>query len=63
MSSQTRAALLSSELLSMLKLNFNGPASHFTGVRFPYTLKSQGAFELKVRLPNQRTENIIEHSL
>lgn len=46
-SSQTGAASLSPELPSMLKLNFNGPASHFTSVQFPCTLKSQGAFELK----------------
>lgn len=46
-SSQTRAASLSPETPSMLKLNFNGPASHFTSICFSCTLKSQGAFELK----------------
>lgn len=30
-----------------VKLNFKGLASHFTSGRFPCTLKSQGAFELK----------------
>lgn len=40
-------SLLSPELPSMLKLNFNGPASHLTNVRFPCTLKSRGVFELK----------------